>query len=297
MEKIQDFFKQAGERLRNPFLFSFLISWLVANYKIVIGLCFYSMDKLKVDGYASYLDLIEKESNWCRGLVYPLIGASIYTFGFPYFRRFIVLLYTRINKRQEEKTLKILEGGSVSVKKYLRLREDYKESEKRLTKVIEEDSEFMSQRTDLHNQIDKLKSIMEEKEKLIQVYEPKSYNYDNLLKALDVGFLTGKWDGMYSLQDGEQIRIVLTIDVEIRSIKFVVDNIPFPKECTISALARDDRTIFFSLTAFPPAVLPAQIGRHWVLKILHEHHLQGIASNGTHFDFKKRVDDTNRLIQ
>jgi len=157
LERIQDFFKHVGERLRNPFIFSYLISWLISNYKIVIGLFFYTNYQLKADGYNSYFDLIDKTTNWQTCLIIPLIGALAYTFAFPYFKRLVVLLYTRINQGQEVKTLKILEEGSISTVKYLRLRDEYKQSQAKLEEVIQDESKFFSQRRDLNEQVSNLR--------------------------------------------------------------------------------------------------------------------------------------------
>ncbi len=196
MEKIQQFFRHIGERLSNPFLFSFLISWLIANYKVIIGLCFYSISDLKVDGYNSYLDLIEKSVTIWTGVVIPLLGASIYTFAFPYFRRWVKLIYITINQGEEKRTLEILKNGNISTNKYLRLRESYKQSQARLAEVIADESSFFKQRDDLNKQIDRLRnevlSLNEEKEKSHKHLS----QLENFKAVRNVEFLNGTWEGI-----------------------------------------------------------------------------------------------------
>lgn len=288
MEKIQDFFKHVGERLRNPFLFSYLITWLIANYKIIIGLFFYTNDQLKTDGYNSYFDLINKTTNWWTCLWIPLIGATVYTFAFPYFKRFIVLLYTRINQGQEEKTLKILGNGSISTKKYIILRENYKESETRLQNIIDDDIQFMSERTKLNTQVQELTNSLNKTSSQLLVAQEKANQFDIIIKNTDVSFLHGKWVGAFIMDRIEvDNHIELDLDLLKMNAKLRFRNIPFPNPFTIAKLMRSDRTIFLELMALPPARLPEQVSQYIVFEMLHEYHLKGIGFNRVTFDLQK----------
>ncbi|MCC6288189.1 MAG: hypothetical protein IT249_09920 [Chitinophagaceae bacterium] len=288
MEKIQDFFKHVGERLRNPFLFSYLITWLIANYKIIVGLFFYTSYGLKDDGYKSYFDLIDKTKNWWTCLWIPLIGAVLYTFIIPLLRIAIQLFYTWINQWQEKKTLKILGNGSISTKKYIILRENYKESEKRLQNIVDDDIKFMSERTKLHTQVQELtNSLNKTNAQLIGVQE-KASQLDIIKRNTDVSFLHGTWNGAFIAENfSVNNEIEFDINLQKEELRLKLTGIIFPNPFAITKLMRSDRTIFLELMALQPARLPEQISQYIVFEMLHEHHLKGIGFNRVTFDLQK----------
>jgi hypothetical protein len=55
---VGEVYKEFKERMSSPLIFSFLISWCVINWKIIIGLIFYDMTDLHRDHYCSYIHLI-----------------------------------------------------------------------------------------------------------------------------------------------------------------------------------------------------------------------------------------------
>lgn len=290
MEKIQDFFKNVNERLRNPFLFSLLISWLIANYKVVIGLCFYSIADVKLDGYNSYFDLISQSVTWKTGILYPIIGAIIYTFIIPLLRMIIVLYYTRINQTQEKRALNILKDGYISTEKYLRLRENYKQSQDQLVKVIDEESEFLKKRGDLMLRIENLRKESTEANNKIESLENELAPLRVLKEKTDRSFMAGEWFGAFIMDNIEvDNQIEFEIDLSLMQMKLKLKGLPFGSPFSIVNLMRSDRTIFLEFFAMPPAVLPKQVSRYIVFNMLHEHHIKGEGSNGITYDLEKRV--------
>lgn len=79
METVKEFWNEFKERVSSPFFASFIISWVIFNYPIIIGLLFYKQPELKADGYVSYLDLINQCYNSWNMIWYPLITATAYT--------------------------------------------------------------------------------------------------------------------------------------------------------------------------------------------------------------------------
>ena len=125
MEKISEFFKELRDRFSNPLFFSFIVGWLAINWKIVIGLFFYSMQQLEKDGYYSYFDLITKNSTITSTFCYPFTIALGYTFLVPIIRNWISMFNAWNQRWGSKKTLKISEEGQISVSKYIKLREIY----------------------------------------------------------------------------------------------------------------------------------------------------------------------------
>jgi hypothetical protein len=134
MEKISDFFSELKERLSNPLVLSFLISWCVWNYKIVIGIAFYKLSELKLDGYHSYLDLIRRESNLQHFFWFPLTFAICYTIFFPLIKIGIMAIGAAADTWGVKLNLWITKNYSVPIEVYLNQEEKYNKALERVAK-------------------------------------------------------------------------------------------------------------------------------------------------------------------
>lgn len=197
MDKINEFFRELKHRVSNPLFFSFLIGWLVANWKIVIGLAFYDIDQLQKDGYNSYFDLIVRTSNFYTSFLIPSITAVLYTFFVPILRNLISMFNAFIEKWGMEKTLDISKEGKISVAKYIRLREIYNERQLEVEKIIESESSYVEQNQVLINE--NLKLVNEKNEANKQLNNIRNLN---TLKGLD-----GDW--FISLRAKENQRVII----------------------------------------------------------------------------------------
>lgn len=74
------------DRVSNPFIFSFIISWLISNYKIILAV-FTSTSESFIFEYK--IQLIHDYLELTHSLFLPLFVAVIYTFGYPYIDRVI----------------------------------------------------------------------------------------------------------------------------------------------------------------------------------------------------------------
>src|ERR1700748_661850 len=101
MDKITDFFKEFKSRLTNPLFASFILSWLIINWRVPVGIFGYKLDELKVDGYKSYADLISKNASTWNYLWYPLISAALYTLLSPLLRMIIIAFLSWIKKASD----------------------------------------------------------------------------------------------------------------------------------------------------------------------------------------------------
>ncbi|BAU55258.1 hypothetical protein [Mucilaginibacter gotjawali] len=183
MEKISDFLKELRERLSSPLISSFLIAWLVANWRIVVGLVFYKIKDLNLDGYKSYFDLIEKNISLTNNLIWPLAIALFYTFIFPFLRNIIQAFGVWINKWGVDWTLKIQKDGSIGVEKYIQLRSKYKSLNENLIKVISDESLTNQENVTLNHQLQIIKSEKNDIKDMLDKYT----NYNSL------SILYGEW--------------------------------------------------------------------------------------------------------
>lgn len=234
MEKITDFFKQIGERISNPFIGSFIISWLVINWKVVIVLLFYSFKDLQADKYVSFQQMIQVNINTCAGIWYPLIGAIIYTFVFPVIRN-LIYAYNGYSRTWGLKWVhKITADGVMPISKYLSEIEKSDRQQAALNDLIDRESHFRNRILDLERELEKRDESV------------KSLNNENAQKALDlmkqdVSQLNGKWElKMKSLNPlGNK-----TNEININNNIMTFDDAPGG---VISNFMRNNNKIFFNI--------------------------------------------------
>ncbi|MEX6691214.1 hypothetical protein QTN47_27135 [Danxiaibacter flavus] len=157
MDKVTDFFNAIKDRLSNPFISSALIAWLIFNWRIPVGI-FY------MNSASEVFNLILQTGNWKTKYLWPLVSASVYTFGFPYIRTCIHAFNSYINNWSTNWNLAIRKDGSVPIGKYLALRNEYKKRTSLLENVIQDEREsisqneqFKTQKMELEAEINRLK--------------------------------------------------------------------------------------------------------------------------------------------
>lgn len=153
MEAITDFFKEIKSRLSNPLLGSFAISWLVINWKIPVGLIGYKQIDLKVDGYKSYIDLINVNASCWLYFWKPFIWAVIYTFGFPLLKMCITAFLNEIKRRSDNWNTRILRTYYVPMSRFVKQRELYNELSDNLQKIYTEERTIVDENVRLKSDI------------------------------------------------------------------------------------------------------------------------------------------------
>lgn len=184
MNKESEFLKPVRERLSNPFIFSYILAWLIFNWVIVLGLLKYNMQDLAKDGFRSYMDLVQREAtNWTLYWK-PLISAAVYTFVFPLFRNLVLVFQAWVKKWGTNWSLRISKGGKVPVEKYLGLRSNFLARTKVLEEVLESESSFIVENKALTENIEKTRK---EKQELKDTLDRITYH-------CNVSSYDGDWD-------------------------------------------------------------------------------------------------------
>ena len=196
MEKITDIFKELRERLINPLFSSFIIAWVVINWRIPVGLIFYSNANLKVDGYNSYMDLIAKNYSSWHYVVYPFLISFVYTFAFPFFRNVIFAFQTWIKTKSTNWNLEISRVGKVSMERYIQLKQKYYEQSKTLEQLFTDEGKYLDENKELN--VEKAK-LFTENNKL-----SSDLNYWNSMN--DSRVLNGEWDYSFRASITDEIK-------------------------------------------------------------------------------------------
>lgn len=110
MENIKEILNNIKDRLSNPLIFSFLLSWLIYNWEITVALVWYDKSQISAEGCKSIFEFIQyKLDNRYGSTFLPVIIAFIYTLGFPYLKYVINILNSKAlewGKKNEIKFLK-----------------------------------------------------------------------------------------------------------------------------------------------------------------------------------------------
>jgi hypothetical protein len=196
MEKVKDILDSIGERLKSPLIFSFFISWLIINWRVIVCLFWFDRAILLSEGYNSQVEYIESKLNVWKSFILPLGGALIYIFGYPYIRNAIAVFRTGITVKGEIQRMEAGKIGMISIDKYIAKVKSVEEQKKRLemhlaseaTAIAEKESEITSLRhqvTNLNREIQRhhdtfdkhgeelhnLANDLEETKKVLRKYE------------------------------------------------------------------------------------------------------------------------------
>jgi hypothetical protein len=183
-DKVSDFFKDIKERFSSPFFSSFVIAWLIINWKVPVALFWYDQGDLRRDGYISFIDLIRKNSTTNFFLWLPLISALLYTFGYPFLRNGILAFNAWIRKWGTELVISVSKESKIPMRAFLQLREKYYQQTKLLETVIGQENTFQSENATLRN---KISEVEVEKNKF-------AIDIKTWMERNQISFLDGEWE-------------------------------------------------------------------------------------------------------
>lgn len=164
-ETITDFVKDLKDRISSPFFSSFVISWIISNWKVSVAVLFYKQAELKVDGYASLIKLIQGEVDVKHGLFFPLGASFGYIIFYPLLKNLIIALLAWYKSWGSELELKYTKGV-VSIKKYLMLRQNLEQRteilQHALSTEIQSQQDFETLRSEKFTAVNKAMELNKE---------------------------------------------------------------------------------------------------------------------------------------
>jgi hypothetical protein len=179
------------ERISSPFLFSFVLSFLVANWRIVIGLIFLDKEELKARGIIDKVDFVSQNLNNWDCILWPLTGAAIYCFFYPWLRDFIKVIQAEHLTKTNAKINKVARDYPVPMMKYISKVEELSSLKQAVSKLMMEEGQVKQENSKLTTEKVNLTTEIRKLEKEIQTWVQYS--------SPDV--LNGNWDYSFSIDE------------------------------------------------------------------------------------------------
>jgi len=172
-ELISTYLETSKERIKNPFIGAFFISWIVINWKPIIFLLF-SDEKIE----DKILVIEQKYTSINNGLYYPIVIALIYVVALPYFMWLLEELLKKSTKGRKNNVINQL-IVDIQGKQKLAVEES----------KLEDLKASYREKADLNNKIELLQNQLDERETTIKQYlseiETLKEAYSNLELLVD----------------------------------------------------------------------------------------------------------------
>lgn len=187
MEGYKDFLEDIKSKISNPLISSFIIGWIIWNWKIVLVLLVYDQNELPLEGAKSYLQFIQSNSSILTVAALPALTSLFYTFVFPYIRAWIKEFHTRIATKHESKVLELSKAGKMPIARYLLLKKDIDALNISIAQLHEEEAATKRANEQLEVNNNQLQTELNQLRDLGRMYETYSS-----IKTFD-----GTWDVTY----------------------------------------------------------------------------------------------------
>lgn len=234
LKLIQELFNNMNERVKNPFIGAFFISWFIFNWKPIAFWLFSNqnvLDKITTTEL-NYSDI----SNY---LIYPLLMAFFYVLVFPFIMAlldFIGNIAIKLrNKERVNKRVDQIAGEKKIAKEIRKLREieagndDYEELMKDISSLKNEINEYKKNNEELINELDSIAEILEFKG---TVQEKMNIDVLGNIDVLEVNKSLGKekidlaYENLKSLFKNENYRISDQIIDELKRYNLITFDPP-----------------------------------------------------------------------
>lgn len=159
MTGIKEFFEELKIRISNPLISSFIISWLICNWKIVILLLFYRADDFPVEHSQTFMSYILANSSFVGSFFLPLTLALAYTFASPYVSAWVKLFHAQVSAKNVSDILESTDERSMPMKKFIKQMKDINEQEREIQDLAAVEGQI---RIDMQN-IEKENTVLQNK--------------------------------------------------------------------------------------------------------------------------------------
>lgn len=201
------------ERITNPLVSAFVLSWLVANWQFWYVLVFAdTSDVLAFSGQASKYGYAQSLITIKSSLCYPLTFAILYVLVMPFIKGGIHLVVVWVKKRVTKRVEKNRIGDFVAFKKHLDLFDKYVKLKQDVSEYSKEEADLKLVNDSLKGEINSLevevRNRMDENIYLSQISDDWGRFYQNMMSP--------------SILDGDYTLIVYDSNTNVRVEYFVV---------------------------------------------------------------------------
>lgn len=185
MEWLKNFLTPFYERIKSPLYSTFIISWLIVNWKVIFAV--FTSAKIingcsKFDYLSCYLTFSDRQ-HFLYLFIFPLILTAIYIYIFPLIDNFIFEHVEEIRNKRKEKKLDILKKYKVSGDRFVDLLSNYNSQKDKLAKL---ENNLSVRESEIIKKEDLYTSLLESNNKLKKL--------SNYLKINNISeIFTGEW--------------------------------------------------------------------------------------------------------
>lgn len=186
MDKISQILEGLRERFSSPLIFSFLVSWSIFNWEVIVGLLWFD-SSANPTGYKSLINFITENTNEPRSFRWPLCAAVAYTIVSPVLSNAIKAFQTWNTKWGEKWNLQISKGSKVPIEKYLALKSNLDERSKILENIIEDEKGIQNKLHVTETALLDARNELNKRSEELSTLRAVADNYNN------ISILNGKW--------------------------------------------------------------------------------------------------------
>lgn len=178
MEWLKNIVTPISERVKSPFYSTLLISWLMFNWRIIVGLFFYNEYINKIDKITYIGQLL---GNCWTTIVFPLLSTILYLFVLPRLDEFIFGFTEKSRQRKLEKKINITKAGIVNgerhinlYNKFMKLKDELSAVEKDLIREKEQIDKIKAERDNFKNENYQIQANLQELGNEINLYHNRN---------------------------------------------------------------------------------------------------------------------------
>lgn len=186
-ETIASFAEAFKERLRNPFLAAFLISWIFCNWRPLVYIMFANVS---IEHRILHID--DLYSSLWDSVLFPLILATLYTFGMPYLLWFVEwcvqkALAGRMSIDTEKKLARVMNQQKIAREQVQLelMRSNYKEQHDLNKQIVQYKNEAETLKNELKKEQHLFSTTSREMDQTIKVLESHGSQQKNRLEELE----------------------------------------------------------------------------------------------------------------
>jgi hypothetical protein len=135
MENLSEFWKEVKERVSNPFIFSFVMLWLIYNWKITVAILFMNEKEIILAGHKSIIGYLEAQIPNIEFWL-PVGFAALYCILFAVSKEIIRVVNASINRVGSDVYFFVSKNSKVDFELYIQQIRDLETRKKEIDTLL-----------------------------------------------------------------------------------------------------------------------------------------------------------------